>query len=185
MTGAKSTRPAPGPRPVSSQHPIDRLSRTVGDRLAWLFLIAAALTCLEVFLDWVFRSPTIWVHDSTIMMSATCFLFGGAYALQRRDHIRITFLYDMMGPRPRRWCDRLTMTLTLIYLAALLWFVGKQAFQSIMLVEMSGRAWDFPMPMVIRIAFFLATFLLLLQALTHWIGAIFDDNTAGDEGRAS
>lgn len=165
---------------MSSSHSIDRLSRAVGDRLAWLFLIAAALTCLEVFLDWVFRSPTIWVHDSTIMMSATCFLFGGAYALERRDHIRITFLYDMMKPGLKRWCDRLTMTLTLVYLGALLWFVTKQAYQSVTLFEMSGRAWDFPMPMVIRIAFFLGTLLLLLQALAHWIGALVADRKVDD-----
>lgn len=169
---------------MSSSHSIDRLSRAVGDRLAWLFLIAAALTCLEVFLDWVFRSPTIWVHDSTIMMSATCFLFGGAYALERRDHIRITFLYDMMSPGLRGWCDRLTMTLTLVYLGALLWFVAKQAYQSVMLVEMSGRAWDFPMPMVIRLAFFLGTLLLLLQAIAHWLLSLRTDLKSGDGGMA-
>jgi TRAP-type mannitol/chloroaromatic compound transport system permease small subunit len=174
---------APGPLPVSSLHPIDRLSRAIGNRLAWLFLIAAGLTCLEVFLDWVFRSPTIWVHDTTIMMSATCFLLGGAYALERRDHIRITFLYEMMSPRLRLWCDRLTLTFTLVYLAALLWFVTKQAWQSIMLVEMSGRAWDFPMPMVIRIAFFLGTLLLLLQAIAHWIGAMVTDHKVDDRER--
>jgi hypothetical protein len=32
-----------------------------------------------------------------------------------------------------------------------------------MRVERSGRAWDFPMPMVIRTAFFLGTALLALQ----------------------
>ncbi|MGI9436551.1 MAG: TRAP transporter small permease subunit [Geminicoccaceae bacterium] len=168
----------PGRRPGS--RPVDRLSRAIGDRLAWLFLISAALTCLEVFLDWVFRAPTIWVHDTTIMMSATCFLFGGAYALERRDHIRITFLYDAMSDGLKRWCDRLTLTLTLIYLGALLWFVTAQAYQSVRLIEMSGRAWDFPMPMVIRIAFFLGTLLLLLQAVAHWIGAIFEDETVSD-----
>ena len=170
---------------MSTQTPIDRLSRAIGNRLAWLFLIAAGLTCLEVLLDWVFRSPTIWVHDTTIMMSATCFLLGGAYALERRDHIRITFLYEMMSPRLCLWCDRLTLTFTLIYLAALLWFVTKQAWQSIMLVEMSGRAWDFPMPMVIRIAFFLGTLLLLLQAIAHWIGAMIADQKVNDRGHPS
>ena len=170
---------------MSAQTPIDRLSRAIGNRLAWLFLIAAGLTCLEVLLDWVFRSPTIWVHDTTIMMSATCFLLGGAYALERRDHIRITFLYDAMSSRIRLWCDRLTLTLTLIYLGALLWFVTKQAWQSILLVEMSGRAWDFPMPMVIRIAFFLGTLLLLLQALVHWIGTMIADRKVDDRGHPS
>ena len=162
---------------------IDRLSQAIGNRLAWLFLIAAGLTCYEVLMSWLFRAPTIWVHDTTIMMSATCFLLGGAYALERRDHIRITFLYDMMSPRLKHWCDRLTLTLTLIYLAALFWFVTKQAWQSIMLVEMSGRAWDFPMPMVIRIAFFLGTLLLLLQALAHWASAMVADQKTNDRDR--
>ena len=170
---------------MTTSKKIDRLSRAIGNCLAWLFLIAAGLTCLEVLLDWVFRSPTIWVHDTTIMMSATCFLLGGAYALERRDHIRITFLYDAMSPRIRIWCDRLTLTLTLIYLGALLWFVTKQAWQSILLVEMSGRAWDFPMPMVIRIAFFLGTLFLLLQALAHWAGALVADQKGNDRGRPS
>jgi TRAP-type mannitol/chloroaromatic compound transport system permease small subunit len=168
---------------VTASAKIDRLSRAIGDRLAWLFLISAGLTCLEVFLDWVFRAPTIWVHDTTIMMSATCFLLGGAYALERRDHIRITFVYDMMSPALQRWCDRLTLTLTLIYLAALLWFVAKQAWQSVLLVEMSGRAWDFPMPMVIRLAFFFGTLLLLLQALAHWIVAMAADQKVNDRER--
>jgi hypothetical protein len=51
----------------------------------------------------------------------------------------------------------------LIYLLALGWFAGGQAIDSIGRVEMSGRAWDFPMPMVIRTAFWLGTLLLILQ----------------------
>ena len=39
-----------------------------------------------------------------------------------------------------------------------------QAFNSIRIVEMSGRAWNFPMPMVIRTALFLGAALLALQA---------------------
>lgn len=149
---------------MSPLPPVDRLSRWLGDRLAWLFLISAALTCLEVTLDWAFRAPTIWVHDTTVMMSATCFLFGGAYALQRRDHIRITFLYDALPAGLQRACDVLGLVLGLIYLLGLGWFAGIQAIDSIGRIEMSGRAWDFPMPMVIRTAFFLGTALLALQA---------------------
>jgi TRAP-type mannitol/chloroaromatic compound transport system permease small subunit len=157
---------------MSPLPPVDRLSRALGDRLAWLFLISAALTCLEVALDWVFRAPTIWVHDTTVMMSATCFLFGGAYALQRRDHIRITFLYDALPAGLQRACDVLGLALGLIYLLGLGWFAGAQAIDSIGRIEMSGRAWDFPMPMVIRTAFFLGTALLALQTASLLIQRI-------------
>ena len=143
---------------------VDRVSRTVGEKLSWLFLVSVVLTCYEVLMGWVFRAPTIWVHDATIMMSATCFLLGGAYALQGGHHIRITFVYDLMPPPAQRLCDLIGLLLTLIYLLALAWFSGMQALNSIRIVEMSGRAWNFPMPMVIRTALFLGAALLALQA---------------------
>ena len=161
-----------GAAPISDLPPVDRLSRALGDRLAWLFLISAALTCYEVLMSSVFRSPTIWVHDSATMMSATCFLFGGAYALQRRDHIRITFVYDALPRRAQRVCDLIGLVTGLVYLLGLSWFAGAQAFDSITRVERSGRAWDFPMPMVIRTAFFLGTALLALQTASLLIQMI-------------
>lgn len=157
---------------MSDLPPVDRISRALGDRLAWLFLISAALTCVEVAMDALFDAPTIWVHDTTIMMSATCFLFGGAYALQRRDHIRITFLYEALPPSLQRACDLVGLLCGLLYLGGLGWFAGAQALDSIMRVERSGRAWDFPMPMVIRTAFFLGTALLALQTASLLIQLI-------------
>jgi TRAP-type mannitol/chloroaromatic compound transport system permease small subunit len=161
-----------GAAPISDLPHVDRLSRALGDRLAWLFLISAALTCYEVTMDAVFDAPTIWVHDATIMLGAICFLFGGAYALQRRDHIRITFLYDALPPSLQRACDLVGLLCGLVYLTGLGWFAGAQAFDSIMRVERSGRAWDVPMPMVIRTAFFLGTALLALQTASLLIQLI-------------
>ena len=146
---------------------IDRVSRILGDKLAWLFLVAAALSCYEVLMDWLFRAPTIWVHDSSIMLCSTAFLFGGAYALQRREHIRITVLYDYFSPWWQWVCDLVSLVLTLVYLLALAAFTGMQALDSIMRVESSGRAWDFPMPMVIRTALFLGAAMLVLQAASQ------------------
>jgi TRAP-type mannitol/chloroaromatic compound transport system permease small subunit len=148
---------------------IDRTSRRVGDTLSWLFLISVALTCYEVLMGSVFRAPTIWVHDSATMMSATCFLVGGAYAMQQGQHIRITFVYELLPPRARRALDILALILGLVYLLGLGWFSGMQAFNSIRIVEMSGRAWNVPMPMIIRTAFFLGTALFALQAASELV----------------
>jgi TRAP-type mannitol/chloroaromatic compound transport system permease small subunit len=152
---------------VSGRTPIDRLSRRLGDAACWLFLMAAAISVYEVVVDWVFRAPTVWVHDSTIMLCATAFMLGGAYAMQRRDHVRITVVYDRFGPRAKRVCDLITLSLALVYILALTWFTGLQAAESIAIVERSGRAWDFPMPMVIRTAFFAGAALLALQTLAN------------------
>jgi TRAP-type mannitol/chloroaromatic compound transport system permease small subunit len=117
----------------------------------------------------VFRAPTIWVHDASTMMSATCFLLGGAYAMPQDQHIRITFVYDLLPAGGRRALDVLGLVLGLIYLLGLGWFAGMQAFTSIKIVEMSGRAWNVPMPMVIRTAFFLGTALFALQAVAELV----------------
>lgn len=157
------TEPPETARPPADG-PVDRAVARIGSGLSWLFLVAAALTCVEVLMDWVFRAPTIWVHDTTIMLTSTCFLFGGAYALQRHDHIRITVVYDLLPARVQRFLDGVALALGLAYLLAIGWYAGIQALSSIRIVEMSGRAWDFPMPMVIRTAFFLGTALFALQA---------------------
>lgn len=151
-------------RPFTGETIVDRLSRRLGDSFAWCFLIAAALTCYEVIADAFFNSPTIWVHDSTIMLCATAFLIGGAYAMQRNEHIRINVVYDLFSPAVRWWCDLLTHLLGALYLGVLTIVSGGQAAESISLIERSGRAWDFPMPMVVRTMLFIGAALLMLQS---------------------
>ena len=150
---------------------VDRTSRATGDTLSWLFLISVVLTCYEVLMASGFRAPTIWVHDATTMMSATCFLLGGAYAMQQGQHIRITFVYELLPGPARRLCDLVGLVLGLLYLLGLGWFSGMQALNSIRIVEMSGRAWNVPMPMVIRTAFFLGTALFALQTAAEIVKA--------------
>lgn len=162
-----SASTAPGySRPRPDETRIDRLSRKLGDWVAWCFLVAAILTCIEVIADAFFDAPTIWVHDSTIMLCATAFLIGGAYAMQRNEHIRINVIYDLFSDRVRWWCDLLTYALTTVYLGVLTAITGVQAAESVRLVERSGRAWDFPMPMVVRSMLFIGATLLLLQTLS-------------------
>lgn len=149
---------------------IDRLSNIVGKYVCWFYLLAVIFSVYEVISDFVFDKPTIWVHDLTIMLCSACFLLGGAYAMQRQQHIRITVIYDLLSPATRRWLDMLTLALGLFFLILLSYFATKAAVESIGLVERSGRAWDFPMPMVVRIFFCLGSILFSLQVASHlWL----------------
>jgi TRAP-type C4-dicarboxylate transport system permease small subunit len=146
---------------------IERWSRRTGEVCAWLFLLAALLTGYEVISASLFAAPTIWVHDLTTMLCVIGFLVGGAYAQARREHIRITSLYDLLPAGARRVCDVLGLALATFYAAVLAWFTGAQALESVLIWEMSGHAWNFPMPVVVRIAFFLGSVLLLAQLAAH------------------
>src|SRR5262245_7635956 len=98
---------APNDSPTAALTPINRLSLWLGRALAWVFLVGVVLTAWEVLMRYGFNSPTIWVHDLVIALSALAFIFGGSYALQRGEHIRISSLYDRMPTAWRRGCDLL------------------------------------------------------------------------------
>ena len=129
--------------------PIDRINRFVGRTVCWLFLVAVIISVFEVVSDWV------------------CVLLGGAFAMQRQEHIRITVLYDLFGRGTKRWVDIVSLTLALFYIVLLTYFATMAALESIGRIERSGRAWDFPMPMVIRTFFSLGCILLTVQIAAH------------------
>ena len=151
---------------------VDRVSRWLGERLSWLFLIAVALTAYEVVLRYVFNAPTVWVHDLVIAITAVGFVFGGAYALQRNDHIRITSLYERAPRGARRVLDILSLLLTTVYLALLTYAATRQAARSIELRETSGHAWDVEIPMVLKTVLAMGAALMAVQAVVLLLRAL-------------
>ena len=151
---------------------IDRLSLWLGRSLCWVFLVAVILTAWEVLLRYGFNSPTIWVHDLVIALSALAFIFGGAYALQRQEHIRISSVYEHLSPFWRHVCDLLNALAIIVFMAAFGWAAWQQALTAIEFGETSGRAWDVPIPMVLKTALALGATLMILQAIVNLVRAL-------------
>src|SRR5262245_49218901 len=123
---------------------VDRLSRSTGNWLSLLFLVAVALTCYEVLMRYAFNAPTIWVHDVVIAVSAVCFVFGGAVASGQRSHIQMASFTERVSPAWRRRLDLVCHGLAAVYLAMFLYGALLFAVPSVRLLETSGRAWDVP-----------------------------------------
>jgi TRAP-type mannitol/chloroaromatic compound transport system permease small subunit len=151
---------------------VDRLSLLLGHVLCWLFALGVVLTAWEVVLRYGFNAPTVWVHDSVIALSAICFVFGGAYALSERSHICITSIYDRIAPGPKRWLDALNALFAAIFLGGLTYAAAIQAWRSWGLMETSGRAWDVPIPVLLKSVLFLGAALMTVQALRHAVAAL-------------
>ena len=162
-------QPPEGPDngPATAHTPVDRMSLWLGRTLAWVFMIAVALTAWEVVMRYVFNRPTIWVHDLVIALSALAFVFGGAYSLQRNEHIRISSLYDRMSPAWRHVCDLLNALAIIVFMAGFGWAACRQALTAIELGETSGRAWDVPIPVVLKTALAAGVVLMILQAIVN------------------
>jgi TRAP-type mannitol/chloroaromatic compound transport system permease small subunit len=155
--------------PAPALTPVDRLSLWLGRTLAWVFLAGVVLTAWEVLMRYVFNSPTIWVHDLVIALTALAFIFGGAYALQRGEHIRISSIYDRLPVSWRRACDLLNALAIIVFMAAFGWAACRQALTAIELGETSGRAWDVPIPVVVKTALAAGVVLMILQAIVNLV----------------
>lgn len=84
---------------------IVRLSSACGWVAGALFACAVVVTCYEVLLRYAFNAPTIWAHETTILMCAAGYLLAGSFTQRNRGHIAITLLYDRTRGRLRRWLD--------------------------------------------------------------------------------
>jgi TRAP-type C4-dicarboxylate transport system permease small subunit len=146
---------------------IDRISLGLAYALSPLFLVAVALTVFEVVMRYVFNSPTIWVHDMVIVLSALCFIVGGPLASQQRSHIQMASYVADAVPGLRGFLDQFCHVLGAIFLALFLYGALKVAIPSLELMETSGRAWDVPIPAFLKAALAAGAALMLVQTLSH------------------
>ena len=104
-----------------------------------LILLGVAITFVEVVLRYVFNSPTTWAYKNTLWLGAIIYLVAGAYAMQRRCHIRITTFYNLAPPWLKIVFDYLTVFVIVVY--ATLMLVGglEPAFDAFMNWVRSGQ----------------------------------------------
>lgn len=76
---------------------------------------------VDVFLRYVFRSPSIWITEvSTYLFLYTIFL-ATSYALQEGIHIKVTFLIFPFSDRVKRFFHLLTSIFAMAFCLVLLW----------------------------------------------------------------
>ncbi|MDH5355605.1 MAG: TRAP transporter small permease [Gammaproteobacteria bacterium] len=157
---------------------LDALINRLGNWVSLLFLFSMAVTVYEVISRYLFNAPTLWAHETTIMLVGITFAFGGAFCLSRNSHISIKLLYDIVSPRTRQGLDIFNALLGFIYTAAIAYAAFEMARKSLFMptglfkLETSGSAWNPPFPPVVKSALFLCAFLMAMQNLMHFIKAV-------------
>jgi len=145
------------------------------DRVGYLFavgIVAAALILLaEVFLRYLFNSPTLWAHETTIFLCSVAFVFGGLYCTCHNKHIRVVLIYDHLSPRLRRGADvliSLACALASGFFAWASWNMVKRAVMTPsgqIRLETTGSAWSSPTPALIKVFILVIMVLLVVQFL--------------------
>ncbi|NIZ13031.1 TRAP transporter small permease subunit [Phaeobacter sp. HF9A] len=136
-----------------------RLGRII-DKGGYVFaagiVLAAGILLLEVFLRYVFNSPTLWAHETTTFLCGLAFLYGGLFCVSRNSHIRVVLIYDVIGPRGRRCLNVAISLLSLIasgFFAFACWIMVSKSFwtpSGAFRMETSGSAWNPPTPALVK-----------------------------------
>jgi TRAP-type C4-dicarboxylate transport system permease small subunit len=159
-------------RPLTA---LDRLVDKAGRGVAVLFLIAVAISFYEIVLRYAFNAPTIWVHETVIGLIAVCYAFGGAFALARDSHIRISLITAISGPRTRLFLHIVNSAFSLLFAVALgwaAWLMTEKAWfapTGELRLDRSGSAWNPPLPALVKGALLVCLILMAVQALIQLI----------------
>jgi TRAP-type mannitol/chloroaromatic compound transport system permease small subunit len=128
---------------------IDALNRAIGSGVAWLTLAMVLFTFAIVVLRYAFDIGPIWLQESVTWMHAAVFMLGGAYALQRDEHVRVDIFYRGMSPVGRA---RIDIAGVLLFLFPLCAFVIYESFDYVAaswaIREGARDAGGLPYPMI-------------------------------------
>ena len=148
---------------------VDCSIRAIGEKTSVVFLAAVALTFYEVILRYFFNAPTTWVHEVSIFLTAIAFIIAGSYTLQRKDHIRISLVFDKVSERTRHWLTMVNLIITLYFLTALAYGAFLQASKSLAVMERTGTASDLPIPVILKTLLAVGVVMMILQGIVQFL----------------
>jgi len=134
-------------------------------------VLAMLILIQEVVLRYVFNSPTIWAHETTIFLSGIAFVYGGLYCAARDRHIRVVLIYDALPPRLRRLFDIIISLVNAAASAMFAWASWLMVKRAIFMpdgsfrLERSGSAWDPVYPGLSKILLLVVMAVMAVQFL--------------------
>ena len=152
---------------------IERLTKVFG--YIGAFIIAPLIVTMvwEVIARRFFDTPTMWAYEMSYMLMGTSFIFGLAFTLQMRRHIRVDFLYDSISLKKQSMIDLvgfafLVLPATILLLGGL-WDFMAYAYAN---NQGSGRSVWNPVVWPVRVGFVIGFALLLLQIVAEILKCI-------------
>ncbi|PHR70902.1 MAG: C4-dicarboxylate ABC transporter permease [Arcobacter sp.] len=148
---------------------------SIGNSLSILFLVCTLIIVIEIIARYIFNSPTIWVHETTVLISSFLFLYAGSFTLANNKHIRIAMLHDLLSPTLKYYVDSFVLGICILYSSLMVYASYIVAQKSLFTpwgtfrMETSGSAWDPVIPALIKSFLFLALSLMLIQFVLQFI----------------
>ncbi len=129
--------------PVPFIRIIEAFTRYIGYIGAYVIVLLVVSMVWEVIARYFFSAPTKWAFEVAYMLMGTSFMFGIAFCMQQKRHVRVDFLYDNVGDKGRAIIDLFGyffLVPMLLWLCGGLWEYFHAAYR---VDEVSGEsAWN-------------------------------------------
>ena len=149
-------------------HIVDLVSEWSGRVVCYLIFFLALIVGYEVVARYLFKSPTQWGHELSVMFFGTFIVMGGAYTSLKGGHVNMDVIYGSFSPRIRALLDVFTVLIAFIFVGVLVWKGWESAWRSIKLLEEASTQWGPPL-YPFRIMLPLGALLLFLQLFAKFI----------------
>jgi TRAP-type mannitol/chloroaromatic compound transport system permease small subunit len=148
---------------------VDRLSLAISRVAMWLVAVIVAIISYEVVMRYLFEMPTLWVNELSMWIGGMIYLLAGIYTMQRRAHIRITALYDVVPRKVQRVFDTISILVIIVFATGVGVGGYKSASQAFRIWEKFGTAWDPPIPATLKPLVIIAAAVVAIQAISNFI----------------
>ena len=147
---------------------IDWVNEKTGKAVSYLLLLLVGVILYEIFVRYLFNSPTIWAHETSQMIFGAYVILLGGYVLKRGGHVNVDIVFNRFQPRTRAVINLFTWILFFYLCGLLFWKGGEMAWDSFKFRETEPTAFGppvYPLKMMIP----LGALLMLLQGLAKFI----------------
>lgn len=101
---------------------IDSITDMVGKISAWLFFGIGIIVAYEVFVRYVFNSPTIWVDELSTVIQIWATYMGTAFALKHKDMIIIDIAFRDPNTLIRKILETFSLMIILTFSFIAIWY---------------------------------------------------------------
>tara|TARA_B100001248_G_scaffold239145_1_gene204225 strand:+ start:118 stop:666 length:549 start_codon:yes stop_codon:yes gene_type:complete len=148
---------------------VDRIVSVFSNFAMLLILIGVSITLYEVVMRYIFESATSWVYKTTLWLAAVTYLVSGIIAMQRREHIRVTVIYDAVSPTLRLIFDYLGLYVLIVYATLMLVGSADQVWVVFSHAVRTGAISSLPFEPTIKPLVLLATVLVVIVAINNFL----------------
>ena len=153
---------------------IEAISEGTGKVVRWACVALVLVLVFEVIMRYAFTAPTIWAHQTSVMLGSTFAGLGWAYVHRHHGHVRIDVFYARLSPRGKAIVDVLcTFFLLFPLLLVLIFLATKFMWTAWVEHEVLIESYWYPPSGPIRTITVLALCLFLLQGVAQFIRDLY------------